>query len=69
MSHLFRRRGSIGVGNDPPRLHPALLPHPVGPHLDFPTSLRAEALGEPGKRTFRILANSEESSAIIGLEK
>ena len=33
------------------------------------TSLRAEALGEPGKRTFRILANNEESSAIIGLEK
>lgn len=33
------------------------------------SSLNAEALGEPGKRTFRILASSGASSATIWLEK
>ena len=33
------------------------------------TSLRAEAVGEPGRRTFRILADSGSSSAVIWLEK
>ena len=33
------------------------------------TALRAEALGEPGKRTFRILADSGSSSAVMWLEK
>ena len=33
------------------------------------TSLRAESLGEPGQRTFRILVDSGSSSAIIWLEK
>lgn len=33
------------------------------------TTLRAEAFGEPGKRTFRILAESGSSSAILWLEK
>ncbi len=32
-------------------------------------SLKAEALGEPGQRTFRILADSGSSSAVIWLEK
>ena len=31
--------------------------------------LRAESVGEPGKRTFRILADSGSSSAVIWLEK
>jgi len=33
------------------------------------TALRPEALGEPGERTFRILADSASSSAIMWLEK
>ena len=33
------------------------------------TALRAEALGEAGKRTFRMLADSGSSSAIMWLEK
>lgn len=33
------------------------------------SSLNAEALGEPGRRTFRILASSGTSSATIWLEK
>ena len=33
------------------------------------TSLRAEAIGEPGERTFRILVDSSIGSAIIWLEK
>ena len=33
------------------------------------TTLSAEALGEPGQRTFRILVDSSSSSAIIWLEK
>jgi len=33
------------------------------------TGLRAEALGEPGKRTFRILVDSGESTAVLWLEK
>ena len=33
------------------------------------TSLRAEALGEPGQRTFRILVDSGSSSAVMWLEK
>ena len=33
------------------------------------TSLRAEALGEPGERTFRIVANGDGSSATIWIEK
>ena len=33
------------------------------------TSLRPEALGEPGKRTFRVLVDSGSSSATIWLEK
>ena len=33
------------------------------------TSLRSEAQGEPGKRTFRILVDSESSSATLWLEK
>ncbi len=32
-------------------------------------SLRPEAIGEPGQRTFRILAESEAGSAIVWLEK
>ena len=33
------------------------------------TRLQAEALGQPGRRTFRILADSGSSSAVIWLEK
>ena len=33
------------------------------------SSLRSEALGQPGQRTFRILVDSGSSSAIIWLEK
>ena len=33
------------------------------------TNLRAEALGEPGQRTFRVLVDSGSSSAVIWLEK
>ena len=33
------------------------------------SSLRSEAIGEPGKRTFRLLATSGDSSATIWLEK
>lgn len=33
------------------------------------TSIRTEALGEPGNRTFRILVNSDNSSGVIWLEK
>ena len=33
------------------------------------TSLRAEAMGEPGERTFRILVGSGGSSAVMWLEK
>ena len=33
------------------------------------TSLRAEALGEPGQRTFRVLVDSGADSAVIWLEK
>ena len=32
-------------------------------------SLRAEAIGEPGERTFRLLVDSESSSASVWLEK
>ena len=41
------------------------------PKVDFTdvTSLRAEAIGEPGERTFRLLVDSGSSSAIIWLEK
>ena len=38
-------------------------------HFTNVTSLRAEAQGEPGERTFRILASSGTSSAIMWLEK
>ena len=33
------------------------------------TNLRAEALGEPGQRTFRVLVDSGSSTAVIWLEK
>lgn len=33
------------------------------------TTLRAEALGQPGKRTFRILVDSGNMSAVVWLEK
>ena len=33
------------------------------------TSLRAEALGEPGERTFRVLVDSGADSAVLWLEK
>ena len=33
------------------------------------SNLRAEALGEPGQRTFRVLVDSGSSSAVIWLEK
>ena len=33
------------------------------------TNLRPEAVGEPGNRTFRILADSGSSSAVLWLEK
>ena len=33
------------------------------------TTLRGEALGEPGKRTFRIVVDSGSSSAVLWLEK
>ncbi len=33
------------------------------------TGIRAQALGEPGSRTFRILVDSESSSATLWLEK
>ena len=33
------------------------------------SSLRAESVGEPGKRTFRVVVNSESSSASVWLEK
>lgn len=38
---------------------------PLGPL----TSLEAEALGEPGHRTFRIRAQAEEAAAMLWLEK
>ena len=47
----------------------------IGPMDDANTifnhvsSLRAEALGEPGRRTFRILVDSGNSSALLWLEK
>ena len=42
-----------------------------GARNEFPnvTSLRSEAQGEPGKRTFRLLMESGSSSAAIWLEK
>ena len=41
------------------------------PKVEFTivTSIRAEALGEPGERTFRIIVDSESSSAQMWLEK
>ena len=33
------------------------------------TKLHSEAIGEPGSRTFRVLVDSESSSAVIWLEK
>ncbi len=41
------------------------------PKLEFTnvSNLNADAVGEPGRRTFRILASSESSSAILWLEK
>ncbi|HJO82611.1 MAG: DUF3090 family protein [SAR202 cluster bacterium] len=33
------------------------------------SSLRSESIGEPGNRTFRVVVNSESSSASIWLEK
>ncbi|MBM3934424.1 MAG: DUF3090 family protein [SAR202 cluster bacterium] len=41
------------------------------PKLEFTriSTLRANALGEPGKRTFRIIAASGESTAQVWLEK
>ena len=43
----------------------------VDSSAEFPnvTNLRAEALGEPGQRTFRVLVDSSNSSAVIWLEK
>ena len=43
----------------------------VNPNVEFIslTSLRAEAIGEPGQRTFRIVAESGDSAAVIWLEK
>lgn len=38
-------------------------------HFTNVTSLRPEAIGEPGRRTFRMLVDSGSSSAIIWLEK
>ena len=38
-------------------------------HFTNVTSLRPEALGEPGHRTFRVLVDSGSSSAMIWLEK
>ena len=41
------------------------------PKLEFTnvSRLNADAVGEPGKRTFRILADSDSSSAVLWLEK
>ena len=41
------------------------------PKVEFTslTSLQAEAIGEPGQRTFRVVADSGDSSAVIWLEK
>ena len=41
------------------------------PKLEFTnlSRLNAEAVGEPGQRTFRILADSDSSSAVLWLEK
>ncbi len=41
------------------------------PRIEFTnvTSVRAEALGEPGQRTFRILVDDANGSALIWLEK
>ncbi len=41
------------------------------PNAEFTniSSLRPEAMGEPGKRTFRILVDSGSSSAVMWLEK
>ena len=41
------------------------------PKLEFTnlSRLNAESVGEPGKRTFRILADSDSSSAVLWLEK
>lgn len=43
----------------------------VNPRNEFTniTSLKAEALGQPGKRTFRVLVESGSSSAVVWLEK
>lgn len=41
------------------------------PKLEFTNirRLNADSVGEPGKRTFRILADSDSSSAVLWLEK
>ena len=41
------------------------------PKLEFTnlSRLLADAVGEPGERTFRILADSDSSSAVLWLEK
>ena len=41
------------------------------PKLEFTNTskLSADAVGEPGRRTFRILADSDSSSAVLWLEK
>ena len=41
------------------------------PKLEFTnlSRLNADSVGEPGQRTFRILADSESSSAVLWLEK
>lgn len=37
--------------------------------LGIARSVRAEALGEPGKRTFRLLVEAERGTAVVWLEK
>ncbi|MXY46712.1 MAG: DUF3090 family protein, partial [Chloroflexi bacterium] len=41
------------------------------PKLEFTnlSRLNADSVGEPGQRTFRILADSDSSTAVLWLEK
>ena len=43
----------------------------IDPTAEFPSvnNLRAEAMGEPGKRTFRVVADCDDGRVIIWLEK
>ena len=45
-----------------------MMPEPRN-ELSSLSHLRPEALGEPGQRTFRVMADGETGSAVVWLEK